>query len=163
MTDAVQRLARDLRAELRANRWVGLCVRVCGQRVAVTWAGALADRERVVLHLWRNGWNMILCGRRFSRGRVGVYILPGVPLVYQLAQTFAGELDGHVDIRRTGVNRSLVATDYGSAAFELSGDRRMVRVDYRETGRPNGDRSFAGWVPVERARDRFFAMVRGAR
>jgi hypothetical protein len=164
-------LAEQIRYEVELARrrragWPHVCVRVQGRRVAVTWAGEKELGERLLTHLWRDGWNVLPPVRRFSRGRCGIYIVPGSPLIYDLACRFAGQCDGHADIRRTNVNEARVDTDFGGAILTLNDDKSAVFVYFDESGRGSAPRSARQWVHVGHAGhvDRvFFDIVRGQR
>lgn len=156
-------LACEIRAAGERQRWPGVSVRVCGRRVAVTWGGAPIDREQVVTYLWRNGWNVAPPVRRFGRGRHGVYVLPGTPLIVRLAEMFASEIDGYAAVKRVGVNKARVATDYGSADLVLSDDQQRVHVDFRESRDTRQPYHVEMWVSVANPRDRFYAMARRVR
>lgn len=130
---AVQLLAAQARAEVaKHHAWPMISARVVGTRIALTWKGDFnaPETEKILLHFWRNGWNVLPPLRRFANGRVGIYLISGHPRVYDLALTVAGQLDGWTDIRRTGLRTARITYGGGQVHLEHGEDGARLRIDH---------------------------------
>lgn len=163
---AVQLLAAQVRAEAaKHHTWPALSVSVVGARVVATWQGDQPETEQIFLQFWRDGWNVQPSVRHFRRGRTGLYLAPGCPLIYALAMRVAGHLDGSASIQRTGLRTAAIQYGLGDVEIEVDKDGQRVSVQHTcdRTGRPVVTQMTCAFEP-RNAFDRYlFVFFRGAR